>query len=110
VYRGRVDVTDPPKAGGAPRRDPTRIADDAAMLRSAYRESMRLAARHKLESIAFPSISTGAYLYPVEQAAPLALGTVAEELVATTVVLVRFVLFDERTFDAYERSLVALRS
>src|SRR5262245_17018223 len=57
VYRGRVE--------------------DAEKLRSAYRQSMRLAARNKLESISFPSISTGAYLYPVEQAAPIALGTVA---------------------------------
>ena len=82
---------------------------EAGMLASAYRESMRLAAQHALETIAFPSISTGAYGYPLEKAAPIALATVAEELARdTSVILVRFVLFDARTHAAYEEALRVL--
>ncbi len=82
-------------------------AVDAERLASAYRQSMRLAAEHQLRSIAFPSISTGAYRYPIEQAAPIAIATVAEELRgnAASVVVVRFVLWDDRTHAAYESAL-----
>jgi O-acetyl-ADP-ribose deacetylase (regulator of RNase III) len=84
---------------------------DAQKLASAYRETMRLAAAHRIRSIAFPSISTGAYRYPVEQAAPLAIATVVEELrgAAADVVVVRFVLWDERTHAAYESALSAAK-
>ena len=53
--------------------------------------------------MAFPSISTGAYGYPVEKAAEVALETVRQELLAHPGVLdeVRFVLFDDWTLDAY---------
>ena len=86
--------------------------EDALKLASAYRESMRLAAQHGIRSIAFPSISTGAYRYPVEQAAKVALATVAEELrgKSASVVLVRFVLFDATTHAIYERALSEARS
>jgi len=57
------------------------------------------------------SISTGAYRYPVDEAAPIALGTVLEHLKATArSVLVRFVLFDHSTHDAYQRALTAVLS
>src|SRR5207342_2520205 len=73
-------------------------ATDAVKLASCYRESMRLAAQHGTRSMAFPSISTGAYHYPVDQAAAIAIATVAEELggACASIVLVRFVLWDER--------------
>jgi O-acetyl-ADP-ribose deacetylase (regulator of RNase III) len=71
-------------------------------LASCYRESIRVADELKLHSIAFPSISTGIFGYPVELAAPVALEAVAQALRNTRhVTEVRFVLFDKTTFDAY---------
>src|SRR6266513_3095831 len=46
---------------------------DAELLSSAYRSSLQLASQHGLKTIAFPSISTGVYGYPLDQAAPIAL-------------------------------------
>lgn len=83
---------------------------DAELLASAYRRSLEVASENHLQSMAFPSISTGAYGYPVQQAAPLALKTVLEYLTAhTDITLVRFVLYDARTFDAYKTTLPRLR-
>src|SRR4029453_15763811 len=47
------------------------------LLASAYRRSLEVAVEHALRSVAFPSISTGAYRYPIAEAAPIALGTVS---------------------------------
>ncbi len=76
-------------------------------LASAYRESLRLAAELRLASVSFPSISTGAYGYPVERAAGVALRTVAGFLRQgdTSIREVVFVLFDTRTFEAYSAAL-----
>ena len=74
-------------------------------LASCYRESVRVADELKLNSIAFPSISTGIFGYPVELAAPVALQAVADALTASKHVSeVRFVLFDKTTFDAYSEA------
>jgi len=82
---------------------------DAELLASAYRESLALCSQHGISSIAFPSISTGIYGYPVEEAAPIALRTVAEYVREHPEIrLVRFVLFDQPTFAAYARALEAL--
>lgn len=71
-------------------------------LASCYRESIRLAESLGLESVAFPSISTGTFGYPVELAAPIALDAVVAGLAtAEHVQLVRFVLFDAGTLSAY---------
>ena len=79
---------------------------EAGLLASAYRESLKIAAASNLVSIAFPSISTGAYGYPVNEAARIALKTVTGFLAETTSVKeVVFVLFDARTFDAYVSAL-----
>ncbi len=80
--------------------------DEPSLLASAYRESLKLAAANKLTSISFPSISTGAYGYPVEKAAVIAL----QEIVAflkkpSSIIEVVFVLFDARTFTAYADAL-----
>ena len=79
---------------------------DAELLASCYQRSLHLAALNHLRTIAFPSISTGAYGYPVDEAAPIALRTVVEFLnTPSSIELVRFVLFDRLTFQAYERTL-----
>ncbi len=75
-----------------------------------YRSSLRLAAERGCRSISFPSISTGAYGYPVERAAKVALSTVQAVLLegCAPVALVRWVLFGESDFQAYERALEEL--
>ncbi len=71
-------------------------------LASAYRESIRVADENSVTGIAFPSISTGAYRYPVQEAARVAVKSVAEALQKTTFVKeVRFALFDSGTLDIY---------
>jgi O-acetyl-ADP-ribose deacetylase (regulator of RNase III) len=55
-------------------------ANEAELLASCYRESLRLAAEHKLASVAFPAISTGIYGFPAERASRVAVRAVAESL------------------------------
>lgn len=76
------------------------------LLASAYRESLKLAAENDLASISFPSISTGVYGYPVDKASRIALKTVASFLSESTSIKdVAFVLFDNRTYEAYADTL-----
>ncbi len=78
---------------------------EAETLASCHRESVRLADEHNLASLAFPAISTGAYGYPVTEAAPIAISAMIEALAsAKHVRLCRFVLFDVSTVRAYERA------
>jgi O-acetyl-ADP-ribose deacetylase (regulator of RNase III) len=82
---------------------------DAEWLASAYRKSLELCTQHEVASIAFPSISTGIYGYPVEEACRIALKTVRDYLKEhSEIKLVRFVLFDSRTYRAYEEALKEL--
>jgi O-acetyl-ADP-ribose deacetylase len=68
---------------------------DAAGLASCYRKSLELAAQHRLRSIAFPAISTGAYAYPREQAAMVASETIETTLPQTPAIAeVRLVFYD----------------
>ncbi|MBE0476507.1 MAG: O-acetyl-ADP-ribose deacetylase [Coriobacteriia bacterium] len=83
---------------------------EADTLASAYRESLRLAAASGLARLAFPSISTGAYGYPVREAAGVALRAVRESLASlagegAAPMDVTFVLFDAPTFAAYAEAL-----
>jgi O-acetyl-ADP-ribose deacetylase (regulator of RNase III) len=76
------------------------------LLASAYRASLALAEEHGLRSVAFPSISTGVYAYPLEEAARVAVGTVAGHLrAASHLELVRFVLFSPEVLRAYEEAV-----
>jgi O-acetyl-ADP-ribose deacetylase (regulator of RNase III) len=76
------------------------------LLASAYRRSLEVASENHLKSIAFPSISTGAYGYPLAEAAPIALKTVADYLKKhSDMELARFVLFDSKTLAAYEEAI-----
>jgi O-acetyl-ADP-ribose deacetylase (regulator of RNase III) len=80
------------------------------VLARAYRSSLRLAREHGLRSVAFPSISTGAYGFPAERAASVALRTVVEFLRENpgTFDRVRFVLWSERDLETYRRALEEL--
>ena len=76
------------------------------LLRNAYANSLKQAEQHKLSSIAFPSISTGAYRFPLDKASRIALSTVIDYVKSTTTIkTVRFVLFDETACKAYETTL-----
>ena len=80
--------------------------NEASLLESAYRESLKLASSKGLESISFPSISTGAYGYPLAEAASIALKTAIDYLKENTdIKMVRFVLFGEQAYGEYERIL-----
>jgi O-acetyl-ADP-ribose deacetylase (regulator of RNase III) len=80
--------------------------DDARLLTGAYKRCLELADEYQIQSIAFPSISTGAYRYPLHEAAPIALRTIIAHLnTPTTLQQVYLVLFDQRTYDAYQRAL-----
>ena len=83
--------------------------DEADVLASAYRESLKLAVERGLTTISFPSISTGAYGYPVERAASVALGTVIDFVRQdSTLAQVVFVLYDSHTYRVYVDSLEEL--
>jgi len=78
----------------------------AGLLASAYRRSLEVASENNVRSVSFPSISTGAYGYPIEEAAPIALQTAINYLeLHTDVELVRFVLFGRRAYQVYEKAL-----
>ena len=89
-----------PVWGGGNRRE-------AELLANCYKNSLRVALENGIRSVAFPSISTGAYRFPLEKAAQIAVSTVrvfAEEH-PDKLDLVEWILFDKRTFDAYEKAL-----
>lgn len=83
---------------------------EAELLASAYRRSIDVARRLGARSMAFPSLSTGAYRYPLAEAARIAVGTVAAELARDCgeIRSVRFVLFDTIAYDAFSRALAAV--
>ena len=75
-------------------------------LASAYRESLKLARKKGIRSLAFPSLSTGAYGYPLDEATAIALKTVVEFIKENPVFdRVGFVLFGRPSCQAYERAL-----
>ncbi|HZG64484.1 MAG TPA: O-acetyl-ADP-ribose deacetylase [Rubrobacteraceae bacterium] len=83
------------------------VSGEDSLLANAYRNSLRLGVEKGLKSVAFPSLSTGAYGYPLREAASIALKTVVEFLKTEqhSLELVRFVLFDRRTLEEFERTL-----
>ena len=85
-------------------------AEDQTLAR-AYRESLARADEIGASSVAFPSISTGAYRFPIHRAAGIALNTVAEVLsVGSGLREVRFVLFSDEDRVVYEEALAAVRA
>ncbi len=82
---------------------------EADLLASAYRNSLRLASERGIKTVAFPSISTGAYGYPLVEAARIALTTARDYLKAhPEIELVRVVLFGQPAYRAYESALAEL--
>jgi O-acetyl-ADP-ribose deacetylase len=78
---------------------------EAETLAGCHRESIRIADEHRLTSISFPAISTGAYRYPVSDAAGVALSSTVQALQTDShVQLCRFVLFDVSTVRTFERA------
>lgn len=81
------------------------------LLADCYRSCLDLAIKNDIKSIAFPSISTGVFGYPVEKAAKVALEVCCEFLQKEQrVTIIKFVLFDERTFTAYKNVLKEISS
>lgn len=78
---------------------------EAQLLHNSYYNSLVLAAQNRCATVAFPSISTGVYAYPLEQAAKVALTTIADFLKDSPVVQTVFmVCFDKRTLTAYQQA------
>ena len=79
------------------------------LLASCYRESLKLASAKGIKSLAFPSISTGVYGYPMADAARVALKTVTDYLAHhPEIERVRFVLFGRTAYEVYEQALQEL--
>ncbi len=81
--------------------------DEPKLLSSCYRESLLLASENGIDSIAFPSISTGVYGYPTEKAAKVALQTIQELADGNNNIptIIQFILFDDTTYSCYEDAL-----
>lgn len=86
-------------------------SQDQRLLRSAYQSCLDLAEQYQIKSIVFPSLSTGAYGYPLTLAAPLALQTIIEHIrQPTSLQRVVFALFGSKAYQAFEHALDQLLS
>lgn len=82
---------------------------EPGLLASAYRNTLRQADAHDVVTLALPSVSTGVYSYPLDLAAPIAVGVVAEHLKGqTSLRRVTFVLYSDETMAAFEKALSEL--
>ena len=83
---------------------------ESVQLAGAYRSALSIAAELGARTVTLPAISAGAYGYPLDDAARIAIGTVAESLRAgAPLERVTFVLYSARTLAAFERALAAFR-
>jgi len=80
---------------------------ESELLASCYENSLKLATEHNIRTIAFPSIATGAFGYPIEEATEIAVKTVKDFLAKNShqIEKVYFVAFSDVVFEAYERLL-----
>ncbi|KXB05450.1 hypothetical protein AKJ50_00750 [candidate division MSBL1 archaeon SCGC-AAA382A13] len=82
---------------------------DPELLASCYQESLKLAEKNNIKSITFPAISTGAFGYPTNEAAKIALETVIDYIKnGTGIELIRFVLYNSSTFDVHQETLQSI--
>ena len=80
--------------------------NEALLLKNAYENSLKVAKENGIKTIAFPSISTGVYSYPLEEASEIAINTVLDFLDKDdTIEEVKIVCFDKMTYDYYVKSL-----
>lgn len=87
-------------------------ASDAELLANCYRNSMDLARRHNIHSIAFPAISTGVYGYPLVDAIPIAMKTVASWLDRNKDYTIAVIMscFDRKTYDLYQSFIDSVKA
>lgn len=79
---------------------------EAEHLRNAHKNSLELAAKHGLTSIAFPAISCGIFRYPVHEAAPIAIKTILDHLRGeTSLTLVKYMVFSDKDRFKFESAL-----
>ena len=85
---------------------------EEALLASCYRSALQLAVDHQIRSVAFPSISTGVYGYPLEAAARVAVAAVNQFIEENPGMLevVEWVLYDQRTYSAYESAVEQIQA
>ncbi len=80
--------------------------NEAELLAACYSNSLKLAVENRLKTIAFPSISTGVYGYPLEHAAPVAIREIQNFLTGSDQIeQVIMACFDEKTLEAYKTAL-----
>lgn len=85
--------------------------NEAELLASCYKSSLRLAVEHDVKAIAFPAISCGVYGYPVEDAARIAVKETASFLSANeSIEKVFLTCFGDDVYEAYRKALIAVRS
>ncbi|MGE5392020.1 MAG: macro domain-containing protein [Deltaproteobacteria bacterium] len=84
---------------------------EAELLANCYRNALSLADKNKIESIAFPAISTGIFGYPIEKAAPVAIKAVLDKLPDLEWVrVIRFVLYDKGSYEIYAGLLEKIKA
>lgn len=81
--------------------------NEEALLRSCYESCLKLAEEYGCRSVAFPSISTGIYHFPLDRASRIAVETIREFLKTHPDMEIQMVCFDERTREYYQRALEA---
>lgn len=87
------------------------LQNEDALLASCYHNALAVAAKLNCRTIAFPSISTGAYRFPVDRAAQIAINALVHDLqVYETFTDVFMICFDQATFSAYQRALSEMES
>lgn len=85
------------------------VAGEDSLLAACHRRALELARAHHLKTIAFPAISTGAYAFPIERAARIAIDTVAEEIDGRGgFEFVRFVCFGPEATEIFQRTRRAI--
>lgn len=85
------------------------LSKERELLASCYQSSLELAAKNGIRTIAFPSISTGIYHFPLDEAAKIAVQTVRDYIAShpEALDLIKWVLFDNVTLEMYQREIEA---
>lgn len=78
--------------------------NESELLKNCYKNSLQLAEKHQLKTIAFPNISTGIYKYPKNEAAKVAVSTI-EKFSSSIIEKVIFICFDEENFNIYKKEI-----